>query len=353
MKKKGVVSCPEKTMDRRAFLRFSGLLGIGIVSAGFAPIAAEAVRFNRESYKVSETRVAMGTFVSMTLIHPSRDEAQEATGLAFEEIDRLNGLLSRFDTSAALAMLNREGYLGDVPPELYFVIRRSLSYYKLSHGVFDITVKPIVDLFQESIAVQGKMMPPERQLRRAIRLVGSDKIDLKETGVRFKKPGMGITLDGIAKGYIVDRASNLLARKGIKNHLVNAGGDIMARGTKAGNRPWTIAIEDPSKRRNYPDVIQIRDGAVATSGNYEVYFDQEKMFHHIVDPRTGLSPELSTSVSVRAGSAMEADALATSVFVMDPGEGTAFIESLPHCESLVIARNGALWKTKGWKSGAK
>jgi len=339
---------PDRTMDRRAFLKISGLLGIGIFSAGLVPVTAEAAKFNKRMYKVSDTRLAMGTFVSMTLIHPSRDEAQDAMGLAFEEIDRLSALLSRFDQSTALSLLNRDGYLKDAPPELFHVIKRSLGYYKLSRGAFDVTVKPIVDLFQESVGAKGKLMPPRKRLREAAELVGSDKVVLVGKGIEFKKPGMGITLDGVAKGYIVDRASDLLAKKGIRNHLVNAGGDIMTRGTKAGNKPWTIAIEDPLKKGNYPDLIQLSDGGVATSGNYEVYFDKEKMFHHIVDPRTGLSPELSTSVSVRAGSAMEADALATGVFVMEPEAGTALVNSLPRCESLVIARNGTLWKSKGW-----
>lgn len=348
MKERANSSCPDRTMDRRAFLRFSGLLGIGIASVGFAPIAAEAVKFNRKNYKVSETRLAMGTFVSITAIHPSRDEAQQAIGLAFDEIGRLNGLLSRFDRRTALAMLNMEGYLRDFPPELHYVLERSLEYYRLSGGAFDVTVKPIVDLFQESVGAKGRAMPPRKKLREATELVGSDKIQLENRGIRLGKPGMGITLDGIAKGYIVDRASAVLAKKGIKNHLVNAGGDIMTRGSKSENKPWTIAIEDPSKKKNYPDIIHVRNGGVATSGNYEVYFDREKMFHHIVDPRTGLSPELNTSVSVRARSAMEADALATGVFVMHPKEGTAFIDSIRQCESLLIARNGTLWRSKGW-----
>jgi len=348
MKERTKSSCPDRVMDRRAFLRFSGVLGIGLFSAGLAPVAAEAVKFNRRLYKVSETRLAMGTFVSMTLIHPSRDEAQQAMGQAFEEIDRLSGLLSRFGDQTALAMLNREGYLRDVPPELHHVLERSLDYYRLSGGAFDVTVKPIVDLFQESVGAKGKAMPPRRKLREAAQLVGSDKIELERRGIRFRRPGMGITLDGIAKGYIVDRASGLLAKKGVQNHLVNAGGDIMTRGSKSENKPWTIAIEDPSKNKNYPDVIHVRTGGVATSGNYEIYFDREKMFHHIVDPRTGLSPELNTSVSVRARSAMEADALATGVFVMHPKEGTAFIDSIGQCEGLVIARNGTLWRSRGW-----
>ena len=94
----------------------------------------------------------------------------------------------------------------------------------------------------------------------------------------------------------------------------------------------------------------MKDGAIATSGNYEVYFDQEKMFHHIVDPKTGFSPHLTTSVSIMAETTTEADALSTSVFVMGPGKGTHFIDALPACQSLVISKDGTLSKSNGWKS---
>ena len=337
-------------MTRRSFLKLSGILGIGFASTVLVPPWAEAVRFNRKLYKISKTRLAMGTFVSMTLLHSSRDQAQEAMGEAFLEIDRLTRTISRFDETTAVGQLNREGYLKDTPPEVAQVIGRSLEYYRISNGAFDISVKPVVDLFKETFS-EGKRMPPtETELREALRLVNASNIELRKGIVRFKHPGMGITLDGIAKGYIVDRASEVLARHRIKNHLINAGGDIRTMGHRRDQKPWTIAVQDPQKKKRYPDIIHVTDGAVATSGNYEIYFDREKMFHHIVNPNTGLSPEESTSVSVLANTAMDADALSTSVFVMTPGRGTRFINSLPGCESLVVAKGDKKIKSRGWKS---
>jgi thiamine biosynthesis lipoprotein len=339
-------------MSRRSFLRISGTLGLGLASSGIIPATAEAVKFNREMYKVSKTRLAMGTFVSMTLVHTSRDKAEEAIGLAFEEIDRLTRSMNRFDDKTAVAQLNSEGFLSDIPPEVAEVVLRALHYNKLSEGAFDITVKPIVDLFKRSFEDGKGGRPSNEELEKAVRLVGSDKIELKGRTIRFKSPGMGITLDGIAKGYIVDRASRLLESHKIKNHLINAGGDIRTVGARLDRKPWTVAIQDPMKRKKYPDIIRMTEGAVATSGNYEVYFDKEKMFHHIVDPTTGLSPELSSSVSVLARTAMDADALSTSVFVMNPRGGTRFINSLKGCECLVLGKEGEIFKTQGWKSAA-
>lgn len=337
-------------MNRRSFLKLSGILGIGIASATAIPTWAEAVRFNRKLYKISKTRLAMGTFVSMTLLHPSRDQAEDAMGEAFFEIDRLSRSMSRFDETTAVTQLNREGFLKDVPPEVGEVVKRALEYYRISNGAFDISVKPVVDLFKERFSKGKKMPPTEGELREALRLVNASNIEFEGSSLRFKHPGMGITLDGIAKGYIVDRASHVLAKHRIKNHLINAGGDIRTMGHRRDKQPWTIAVQDPQKKKHYPDIIHMTDGAIATSGNYEIYFDKEKMFHHIINPNTGLSPDESTSVSVLAETAMDADALSTSVFVMNPERGTRFINSLPKCESLVVAKGNRKIKSSGWKS---
>jgi FAD:protein FMN transferase len=339
------------TMDRRSFLKLSGVLGIGLASAAVViPTGAEAVRFNRKLYKISKTRLAMGTFVSMTLLHASRDQAEAAMGEAFLEIDRLSRDISRFDQTTAIAQLNREGILKDMPPEVAEVVARSLDYYRISNGAFDISVKPLVDLFKERFSDGNPKPPSSSALEKAIRLVNASHIEITGRTVRFKQPGMGITLDGIAKGYIVDRASGVLSRNGITNHLINAGGDIRTAGCRRDGKPWTIAVQDPHKKNQYPDVIHLAGGAVATSGNYEIYFDQEKLFHHIVDPCTGRSPEESTSVSVVADTAMEADALSTTVFVMTPERGTRFINSRPGCESLVVTKGNRKITSAGWKS---
>jgi thiamine biosynthesis lipoprotein len=352
MKKENPLTHTTGIMNRRSFLKLSGLLGAGLASASFIPATAEAVKFNRELHKVSKTELAMGTFVSMTLFHSSRDKAEEAMGQAFQEMDRLTRLMSRFDNATAVGLLNSEGILKDVPPEVAQVVISALDYHRLSGGAFDISVKPVVDLFKKNFVNGNNRPPSEKEFRKALGLVGADKIELQGRTIRLKKPGMGITLDGIAKGYIVDRASKVLSKHEIRDHLINAGGDIRTMGTPGQKKQWTVAIQDPQKKKHYPDVIHMSEGAIATSGNYEVYFDREKMFHHIVDPRTGLSPELSTSVSVIARTAMDADAMSTTSFVMDPMQATRLIESLPKCECLVIAKGGKKFKSSGWRSTA-
>jgi thiamine biosynthesis lipoprotein len=336
-------------MDRRDFLQRSGLLGLGVATATMLPLRAEALSFDKRRVKVSQTKLAMGTFVSMTILHSSKDQAEEAMALAFEEVQRLEQLLSRYDKTTPVYQLNREGVLKDVSPEMDDVMKHSLRFHEITHGYFDVTVKPAVDLFKETVFEQ-KSEPTEQQLKEVLSLINARNISYQDKTIRFKKEGMGVTFDGIAKGYIVDRAADILSARGIENYLINAGGDIRTKGSKQGKQPWVVAIEDPGKRHEYPDVIQMRDGAIATSGNYEVYFDKEKLFHHIVNPMTGVSPCSSVSVSVSANTTMEADALATSVFVMNPREGTELINSIPDCSSLVVAKEGSLLKSNRWKS---
>lgn len=334
---------------RRIFLKRSGLLGLGLAVAGVLPAKqAEAVLFGKGEYKITRTRLAMGTFVAMTAIHYSKDEAEHVIGLAFEEIERLSGLLSRYDEGSAVSELNVNAVLEGGPQEVCDVVARSLYFTRQTNGAFDITVKPLIDLYQTRFRSGQK--PLGNEVRDVLERVGCEFVRLEKRNIRFTKPGMGITLDGIAKGYIVDRVSELLTAKGVVNHLVNAGGDIRTSGSAAKGKTWKIAVEDPAKRKRYPAIIRMTSGAIATSGNYEVFYDHEKMFHHIIDSRTGLSPDLAASVTVKAETVMDADALSTSVFVMQPPVGIGFIDSQINCECLVIGRDGSVSRSAGWNS---
>jgi thiamine biosynthesis lipoprotein len=155
---------------------------------------------------------------------------------------------------------------------------------------------------------------------------------------------MGITLDGIAKGYIVDRMADVLLQNGVPNFLINAGGDIRTAGTKGNGFPWTVAVQDPSKEGEFPDVMQMTDGAVATSGSYE------RRYGHIVDSGLAESPEHNTSVTVSAPTSMTADAMATALFVMKPDDGLRLIGTLPGNECLIVDNRGEQRRSVGWNS---
>lgn len=332
---------------RRKLLKLSGLLGLAALGSPLLPQeSAEALWFNRKNYKVSRTRLSMGTFVSMTAIHHSKDQTEEAFAAAFLEIEKLASVLSRHDQSSPVAELNRTGKLTHAQDDLALVIDRSFFYHKLTGGAFDITVKPLMDLYQQRFSEGQK--PTEQEIEKVLTSIGSVGLQVDNGSVSFQKPGMGITLDGIAKGYIVDRASEVLRDHGVINHLVNAGGDIRTSGSAAGEKKWTIAIQDPAKQRKFPDILKMSDGAVATSGNYEAYYDQEKLFHHIVAPSTGHSPQWFSSVSVTAPTVMDADALATALFVLDSDKALNLIEALPDSDCFLINPDATISTSSSW-----
>jgi thiamine biosynthesis lipoprotein len=277
----------------------------------------------------------MGTFAAITVMHPSRTEADDAIGKAFEEMDRVSRLLNRYQSASAVGTLNKEGYLSNMPPEVCEVIARALHFHKVSNGAFDMTVKPVVDLYKEHFEAH-KRPPSEAQVTKVLDLVDASAVQFDGRNMRFTKEGMGITLDGIAKGYVIDCGAKTLERRGIKHAIINAGGDIRATGGKESNTPWKVAIQNPDKDGSFVDTITMANGAIATSGNYEIYFDEEKLHHHIVNPKTGRSPLGSTSVTVLASNVMDADALSTAVFVLEPAAGKRFIESMPKTECLIL-----------------
>ena len=336
-----------KQISRRTFLALSGVLGLN-VAALTIPLPSEALKLNRQLFRVSKSRLAMGTIVTMIALHESRGQAEEAVGLAFAEIERLSSIMNRHQSGSHIFQLNADGVLTDVPPEVMEVLRSSFHYHAITRGTFDITVMPIVDLYKQSFAEKSVPPTPEA-LRTTLDSVGTQHVLLTQKSVSFARNGMEVTLDGIAKGYIIDRAMTVLRQHGIQHALINGGGDIAVYGGKGDNKPWRIVIQDPWRRGRYKEVLTIQSGAVATSGNYEVYFDQEKLFHQLVSPPAGSAAQEATSVSIQARNAMEADALATAAFVMGPRLGSEFIQRMPAIEGFIINSSGGELRSLEWK----
>jgi thiamine biosynthesis lipoprotein len=337
-------------IDRRSFIKLTGLAGLGLALNSAIPLLAKSLGKNPDLHRVSNTRLAMGTTVTMILIYQAEQEARDAIERAFKEIERLSALMDHYKEGTEVSLLNKNGILSNASQEVIEVVSKAIRYYRLTKGAFDITIYPVIDLFKRSFS-KGKNSYPERdEIRDVLELVGSDNIEIDGRGIRFKKKGMKITLDGIAKGYIVDKASKILLDHGIKRHLINAGGDIMAVGLREDMQPWRVAIQDPKKRNNHLDVIDLMDASVATSGNYENYFDRDMLYYHIADPKTGLSPVITSSASVIATTATDADALATALMVMGSEKGTMFIDSLAGYESLIITRDNRIRRSAGWVS---
>ncbi len=319
------------------------LLEMGFKPARPAPERIEDSILPSGDHKLVLDRRAMSTRVSVAAIHHSRCLLEDAAGLAFREMDRLIGLLNRFDPGSAVGVLNAEGRLADPPPELTLLLDRSAAVHEASGGAFDITVQPLVDLLK-----QAGDSPDPVVWRDTLETVGADALRVSTAQIGFERDGMGITLDGIAKGYIVDAMAAVLEAHGIDRFLIDAGGDIRASGLREDALAWVVAVRDPRHGGILPSPLRMIGGAVATSGGYEARFDPDGSWHHIVSSRTGRSPDDILSVTVTGPTVFASDALATAALLMSPREGVRFIDSLPGFECMVIDVDGHPTLSAGW-----
>ena len=301
-------------MQRRTVIKLLAAGGlIGASAAAFKGIAGSSL-WNKSQNMVSRTRMGMGTYVTISVTDPSGARAEEAIERAFKRMERLEASLSRFESSSAVSRLNQKGRLASPPRELLEVLELAFKANRMSAGAFDVTIAPILALYEKSFA---KGFPPaESDLRQIVELVGSGHIKISTAEVSFDRSGMSLTLDGVAKGYIVDAMSESLKESGLKHALVNAGGDIRAFGGKRAGQPWKIAVRNPVDPGRPLKTFDLFEGACATSGDYEVYFDKNKLFHHIINPATGHSPRDFSSATVLSDTAAMADAMSTSLMLM-------------------------------------
>ena len=295
-------------------------------------------------------QVAMGTGVEITLMGESEESAQKAALQAFQEIRRIEYLMSPWIESSDINRINRSaGNDGvRVSPETIEVLKRAQEVSKLSEGGFDITVGPLVQLWRKA---RERGMPPEMQkVKETLNLVNFRNLKTHYGGkVLLSKKGMAIDLGGIAKGYAVDRAFELLKGLGFRNLVVNAGGDLRVGGSKP-DGPWSIGIQHPRDPQKIMARISLSDTAVATSGDYEKFFiHQGKRYHHILNPRSGFPAEGCQSVTVLHKEAITADALATAILVLGPEIGYPLCQRLEGVDCLIIDREGNITLSPGLK----
>jgi thiamine biosynthesis lipoprotein len=296
--------------------------------------------------KFEETRDMMDTFVTITVYSDEKTAAEEAIGAAFARMEEVVKAASTFDEQAEAFQLNRDGHLDAASDDLLRLITMSLDYNRVTDGAFDITVQPLLDLWEGGLWKESAEVQQSR-IDETMKLIGSDKIGIEGNKIYFKVEGMKITLGGIAKGYAVDEALKVLSSMGIKHALVNAGGDMATLGPKPNQEPWNIALANPDNTSQCLANLNVSDKAVCTSGNYERYFNPEKTVAHIIDPKTGYTANKCISVTIVAENCTQADALATGVFVMGPDDGMKLVESLDDVECLIVDNNRVLHYSSG------
>lgn len=289
----------------------------------------------------------MGTEVSVHLWDDNAEEGADIVEEIFTEVERIEGLMSTYIEGSEISEINRHAADGPVvvSDELVNLILRSLDISALTHGAFDITYDSVGQYYDFRERRRPDAATIQKELGRIdYRLVEVHRL---EHTVRFLAQGVRINLGGIAKGYTVERAANLLRSRGIHNAIVTAGGDSRLVGDRRG-QPFMVGIRDPRKDDEVAVTIPLEDEAISTSGDYERFFEENgERYHHIIEPKTGLPAGGVRSATIIGPDAVLTDALSTSVFVMGVDEGLRLIATLPDYEGIVIDAEGRLFYSDG------
>ena len=314
--------------------------------AAFLVVVALIVTFGArrrsDSDRHVDHRFMMGTIVSVTVLTPDAEAGRAAIDAAFDEIARIEALTTRRSYDSEVSRLNArvEGFVGEpVSREVAQIVSRSLVVARASAGAFDITVTPLVDLW--ALSDEGFSVPGEAAISAALRSVDWSAVQV-DTAMRTMtvQQGIAIDLDGVAKGYAVDRAVAVLEAMGIETGIVDAGGDVGFAGLPPDADAWRVGIKHP-RQDGLLGVVDLSGGGIATSGDYQRYALVDSVrYHHILDPATGYPSRGVMSVTVATERAVDADALATAVFVLGPDEGLALIERTPGADAVVVVGDG-------------
>lgn len=342
------MTTPSNTLSRRAFLHGACALGAGLglagTTAGLLPLNAVASSGLRTE---QQTRLLMGTMVTLTAASPDPARAEAAFQAAFAEMKRLTTVFDRHDSASAISALNSAGSLSGAPLELLGVVNEGLRLGRSTDSAFNPAVTPVLDLYENPSAIGGASGFDKGALAEALALADPSAVRVDKKGIRLERGGMRLTLDGIAKGFVADAASRVLSDHGLPDHMVNAGGDIRVSGLAADRRPWRIGIQHPEKRGALLASLPMKQGGIATSGNYEHAFNRSRSSNHLINHHTGRCSE-AASVTVKAENAMRADALATALAVMPPTLAVAYVEKHAPAACFIVDRYGRRYVSASW-----
>lgn len=298
-----------------------------------------------EPSAVNRSRILMGTVVEITAYGGDNKGTDQAVSAAFEEMARIENLMSPHIAGSDLDRIARSEQPVEVAEETAEVIALGLQVAKESGGAFDMALGHLKELW--AIESEHPRIPTQEEIAKALKGIGPEDLSLEGRRVIRAEPHLNLDLGAIAKGYAVDRAVEVLRRAGIASAAINAGGDLRMIGTKQ-NNPWRIGIQHPRDSRGLLATLEVSDTSVVTSGDYERFFEKDgHRYHHIFDPRTGYPSLLCQSVTVVTPSAALADALATAVFVLGPEKGLTLVEKFPEVEALVVGADGKSSHTPG------
>lgn len=337
-----------RQVSRRRFVWLlggvGGSLGAGAFGLGrFAP--HDKYSSEGELKEVGRKSWALGSDVSITVLHRDATVGKAAIEAAFNELELIEDVMSIYRPTSQLMQLNRDGKLDDPHPYLVEILKAAQRLSFQSDGAFDVTVQPLWEVYDQ--ANRRNELPTSAELATARSRVGWNKLHVTPSQIRLDGQGSAITLNGIAQGFAADRVAAVLRKHEVSNALIDTG-EINSLGAKANGEQWNVGIQHPRDVEAFVSIAALAGRCLATSGDYATKFSDDYRHHHLLDARTGHSPAELSSVSIVAGTALTADALSTAVFVMGPEAGLRLVERTAGVDALLILKDGSSMATAGF-----
>jgi len=336
------------TMRRRTFVA-GALLATGGAGAAWLGLraerrarggaGAEAEPLPDGRFLVRGAGLAFGTGVSVAVVHADPEQAHLAASEALDEVQRVDRLCTVYRPDSQVGRLNAEGSLSRPDPGLVRLLRFSQRLAALSDGAFDPTVQPLW-LLADRCRREGRR-PSREELGAAHGLVDWRALEVSPRRIALGRPGMGLTLNGVAQGWATDLALAALRERGIADALLDTG-EMGAEGARQPGRPWTVGVQNPRRPGEVVARLPLDGRVLATSGDYAAPFTDDFESHHVFDPRTGRSPPGVSSVAVAAPVGMEADALTKPMMILDRARALRLLAHFPGAGALWIDKRGEL-----------
>lgn len=290
----------------------------------------------------------LGAPASIKLYHGDEAKARAAIDAGLAEAKRLEAIFSLYRADSAISILNREGRLDNAPAEFTELAVEARAMAELTEGAFDPTVHPLWQVYFRHFTASAidPAGPSAATLAEARKLVDWRGLDIEAGRIAFAKPGMGLTLNGIAQGYVTDRVSEVLRAHGLDKMLVDMG-EPRALAAKPDGSAWTVGIANPADPKQAIAEVSVVDRAVATSGGYGTVFDEAGRFTHLIDPATGRTAPALAGVTVIATRAARADALSTALSVAPAAKRQAIISGVGDVEAIFVTPDGVVARVTG------
>ena len=326
----------QSVMTRRRFITF-------VAAAAGLPLLLKAGGAQAKPARWDGT--ALGAPASIQLYHTNEAQAHAAIAAGLEELKRLEAIFSVYRADSSISELNRAGVLENAPADFVAMLTRALSLAKISDGAYDPTVQPLWQTYFRHFTASNPdpAGPSPRDIAAALALVDwrGVEVDSGRNRISFARPGMGLTLNSGAQGYITDRVTDVLRAHGFDRMLVDMG-EPRAISTKPDGTAWRIAIANPANPGSAVTTLEVVDKCVSTSGGYGTLFDEAGAFTHLMDTRTGRTAPAMLGVSVVADTGIAADGLSTAMLMAPVDRRQEILKQAGGLKAIYVTPDGVV-----------